>query len=92
MKKEELEIRIRKFLITYAGKTEDDEYTSPDAGCLEGIADMIKQDLKIYSIPFSEWGSGGYKPYLSKEGREEHDFLIREIEKIIELKPGWRNR
>ena len=30
-----------------------------------------------------EWSSGGYKPYSSKEGREEHDYLVKEIYKII---------
>jgi len=32
---------------------------------------------------WSEWSGGGYKPYSSKEGKEEHDYLVREIYKII---------
>jgi hypothetical protein len=32
---------------------------------------------------WSEWGSGGYKPYNSKEGRKEHDSIMEAIEKII---------
>lgn len=87
----ELSERIYKFLDQYAGirpdwdaefDNEDEKYTSPDASMMKACADYIKDGLKP---PFchSEWGSGGYKPYSSEEGRKEHDFLVKEIYKII---------
>ena len=45
-------------------------------------ADMIGKGLKPEQC-WSEWSGGGYKPYSSKEGKEEHDYLVREIYKII---------
>jgi hypothetical protein len=45
-------------------------------------ADMLSKGLKP-SRCWSEWGSGGYKPYSSKQGRDEHDLLVKEIYKII---------
>ena len=83
--------RIYLFLEEYAATRpdwdeefddDDEKYTSPDASMLRYCADMLK-DERIPDRCFSEWGSGGYKPYTSKKGREEHDFLIKEIYKII---------
>ena len=45
-------------------------------------ADMIGKGLKPKQR-WIEWSSGGYKPYSSKEGKEEHDYLVKEIYKII---------
>ena len=81
MTRENLVKRIRAFLAKYAGKTEEGEYTSPDAYCLESAANMLEIEREVI-FPFSEWGSGGYKPYSSKEGRAEHDLLVAEISKI----------
>lgn len=87
----ELAQRIYKFLDTYAGvrpdwdskrDDEDDKFTSPDASQMKYCADMLSKGLKPVQC-FSEWGSGGYKPYTSKEGKEEHDYLVKEIYKII---------
>ena len=64
---------------------EDDKYTSPDASELRYCANMLQN----YLVPDgcrSEWGSGGYVPYGSKEGREEHDYLVSEIYKVIKSK------
>lgn len=87
----ELAERIYKFLDTYAGikpdwdskyDEEEDKFTSPDASQMKYCADMISKGLKPQQF-LSEWGSGGYKPYLSKEGKEEHNYLVKEIHKII---------
>lgn len=87
----ELAQRIYKFLDEYACirpdwdsqyDDDDDKFTSPDASYMKYCADMISKGLKPTQC-WSEWGSGGYKPYISKEGREEHDYLVKEIHKII---------
>jgi hypothetical protein len=82
MTKKQLSKRIRVFLKTYTKKV-NDEYTSPDAYQLETCADMLDNNIDIQRLPWSEWGSGGYLPYSSKEGSKEHDFLLNEISKII---------
>lgn len=74
--------RIRDFLEKYAGKDEDGEYTSPDAYQLHAVATRIEQGMPIVRC-WSEWGSGGYKPYTSTEGRQEHDLICAEVEKLI---------
>lgn len=88
---EELPDRIYKFLDKYAGikpdfdpeyDDEEDKYTSPDASQLRYCADMLKVGKKP-SRCFSEWSGGGYRPHSSKEGRDEHDKLVKEIYKII---------
>lgn len=79
---EKLYDRIYKFLKQYAAKTKEGDYNSPDAYQLEACADLLKSGQKP-SRCFSEWGSGGYKPYSSKTGQEEHDYLVKELYKII---------
>lgn len=90
----ELAERIYKFLDKYAGvkpdynplyDSVDDKYTSPDAYQLKQCADELINGLKPNRC-FSEWGSGGFRPYTSKEGSEEHDLLVEEIYKIINSK------
>jgi len=87
----ELANRIYKFLEQYAGvrpdwdaqyDDEDEKFTSPDASYMKRCADMLHKEIKPIRC-WSEWSSGGYKPYNSKEGREEHDYLVLEIYKII---------
>ena len=87
----ELSKRIRIFVDKYAVVRPDwnkdfddiaDKYTSPDASQMLYCADMIEIGKKP-SQCWSDWGSGGYKPYTSKEGRDEHDDLVKEIQKII---------
>lgn len=83
--------RIQSFLEKYAvlnpnkQDEDDNKYTSPDAHQLEACADLLKIG-KIPSQCWSEWGSGGYKPYSSKEGRDEHDSLVKEVCAIINNK------
>ncbi len=86
----ELAKRIEAFIEKYAAispnwdKESDDDgkFTSPDAYQMKYCADMLKKEVEPFQC-FSEWGGGGYKPYSSKEGREEHDYLVKEIYKII---------
>ena len=85
----ELVERIEKFIEKYAaispnwdGESIDEKYTSPDAYQLLYCAELLNAGIKPTRC-WSEWESGGYKPYSSKEGREEHDNIMNEINKII---------
>jgi hypothetical protein len=88
----ELSQQIKAFIAKYAhispnwdGDGVDGKYTSPDAHMMLYAAEMLDEG-KIPDRCWSEWGSGGYKPYSSKEGREEHDYLVTEIYKLINKK------
>lgn len=89
----ELSERIYKFIDKYAGikpdwceiEGIDEKYTSPDAYEMLSCAELLQKGLKPKKC-FSDWGSGGYTPYTSKEGKQEHDYLVREIYKIINVK------
>ena len=85
----ELAERIFTFVEKYAvispnwdDENGEDKFTSPDVYQMLSCANELQRGNKP-SRCFSEWGSGGYKPYTSKEGREEHDYLVKEIYKII---------
>jgi hypothetical protein len=85
----QLSERIYKFIEKYASirpdydpEYDDDKYTSPDASIMKYCADMLSKGLKPDQC-HSSWESGGYKPYSSKDGREEHDYLVKKIYKII---------
>lgn len=82
--------RIYKFLDRYAvikadydPDFEDDaeKYASPDASALRSCADMLAEGLQPVSC-WSEWGSGGYQPYNSTEGRREHDELVAKLQEL----------
>lgn len=82
--------RIDAFLAKYAAispNSEDGEkeYTGPDPYQLQVSSELLKKDQKPYRC-WSEWGSGCYKPYSSKEGREEHDSIVSEVCDIINKK------
>jgi hypothetical protein len=86
-KMSELSKDILAFVDKYAGISpnwdpefddEDEKYTSPDASEMIKCAHMLKSGT-IPDYCHSEWGSGGYKPYTSTEGRQEHDSLIQRI-------------
>lgn len=90
----ELAGRIMVFLGKYAKirpdwdaeyDDEEDKFTSPDASMMKYCADTLYMGEKPLRC-FSEWSSGGYVPYSSVEGREEHDALVKEIYDIINSK------
>ena len=73
--------RITSFLAKYGKRSamEPGEWASPDACELESVAMYLVAGKKPARYPWSEWGSGGYDPYTSREGRTEHDELLRII-------------
>ncbi len=85
--------RILKFIDTYAGVRPDwceiegidEKYTSPDAYEMLNCANILMNNQKPNRC-WSEWGSGGYSPYTSKKGKEEHDVLVKEIYLLINKK------
>jgi len=85
----ELAERIYKFIEKYAQVSPDyngnnKKYTNVDVLSMLACADMLKEGRKPKEC-FSSWKcSGAYKPHYSKEGKDEHNCLIREIYKIIE--------
>jgi hypothetical protein len=87
----ELSGEILAFLEKYAVRNseEPDDYTSPysspDADQLFAAAKLL--ELEKTPIPvYSSWESGGYKPFSSKEGREWHDSLFKQINSLAERK------
>gem|GEM_PF-2111714 len=92
--KQQLAARIKVFIDKYAGvspnydSTEDPtdkygtKYTSPDAYALLAVVQAIEADVSI-RYPNSEWGSGGYKPYTSKEGMIEHGEIMGQVVNLI---------
>lgn len=92
--KKALAERIRAFLDTYAGilpdfdasdynPLYDDKYTSPDAHGLLSVAMLIEAGKQVKYMPNSSWGSGGYKPYTSNAGYQEHEAIMLEIKNLI---------
>lgn len=87
----ELALRIDKFIEKYAVKNpnyedeNDNLYTSPDAAQLAYSSELLHKRI-IPQRCFSEWGSGGYKPYTDKEGCKEHNYLVTEVYKLINSK------
>jgi len=88
---DDLSNRIINFLDEYAvlnpnwDSEYDDEYdkfASPDAAQMKYCVELLSKGEKP-SRCWSEWGSGGYKPYISKEGRAEHDLLVKNVYEII---------
>lgn len=85
---EDLSSRIMAFLRDHAGIAADfdpdyddpaDCYSSPDAAELHVAADAIRDGRPLRRVPWSSWGSGGYRPYSDPEARKTHDDLIAEI-------------
>lgn len=90
----DLASRIRKFIDEYAGISpnwdpedpeDDSKYTSPDASMLVMAADVLEKG-EIPLRCWSEWGNGGYNPYSSKEGKAEHDIIMKELNALINKK------
>lgn len=84
---QELADRIYKFIDSFAQVSKNfngtnEKYTNPDVRSLLNCADMLKKGQKP-KICFSLWKcSGAYEPQFSKEGQQEHDYLISEIENL----------
>ncbi len=78
---------ILKFLDKYAviSPNNPEEYTSPDAHQLLNAANCLKVGILPKRV-WSEWGSGGYKPYNDKQGKEWHDKLLEEISNLTNTK------
>lgn len=83
--------RIYKFLDKYAGikadydpeyDSDDEKYSSPDAAMLRYFADSLMKG-NVVDRCWSEWSGGGYKPYSSREGRNEHDDIMSQVYKMI---------
>ncbi len=88
--KQKLGIRINLFLDKYAGLNanwdpefdeENEKYSSPDASTLKYCADVLALNMTPHDYN-SSWESGGYEPYTSKEGREEHNAIINELKQL----------
>ncbi len=88
----DLSERILKFIIEYAAISPnydetsedlDDKYTGPDPYQLLGFVTLYEEGVIPTRVPWSDWSSGCYKPYTSKEGREEHELILKEISKVI---------
>ena len=60
-----------------------ERYASPDASELASASKLLKEGKLPARSPWSEWGSGGYSPYLDKEARRWHDELIKKIGMIL---------
>lgn len=86
----ELAIYIDKFINEYAIIKPDyisdsdiieDKYTSPDVYDMVRCSELLKQNINP-EYCFSSWESGGYKPYLSKEGKLKHSLIITNIKNL----------
>ncbi len=84
----ELSGKIQKFIKKYGKRSAEDEseWSSPDAALMEMAAKELEAHGYVSSDPWSSWGSGGYGPYSSSEGRKEHDELLEEISKHLKRK------
>lgn len=87
MDAKELASEIQAFLAKYGKRSasEPEEWSSPDAYLMEHCAKMLEAG-KLPRMPHSGWESGGYGPYMSKEGRELHDELLVKIGAFIKGK------
>ena len=82
--------RIYKFVSIYGAispnwiddDVDDEKYTSPDVYEMLTCAELLKNNITPKKC-WSDWGSGGYKPHTSIEGKKEHDIIVKEIYKLI---------
>ena len=86
----ELSNEIKSFVEKYAAinpnfdpEYDDDEdtYTGPDVGELLDAAMQLKRGVKPTRI-HSDWGSGCYKPYTSKDGKMQHNSILKRIRNL----------
>jgi hypothetical protein len=76
---------IIDFLATHGKRNANDpqEWSSPDACSMEDAAVLLINRMLPDNVPFSEWGSGGYKPYNDKRAKQWHDRLLDRIRTIL---------
>lgn len=81
----QLSQEIHSFLCSHAATLPDDdsEFTSPDAYELLAFAEALDAGIKPRRIPFSEWESGGYKPYTDDRARQWHDSIIEKCKDYV---------
>lgn len=89
---DKLSHRIREFIDKYAAlspnydpednEDEDGKYTGPDVYALLNVANQLDRNIKPTRC-WSDWSSGCYKPYSSKEGQQEHGEIMKEVNFII---------
>jgi len=82
----ELASEIHDFLHMHGKRDVNDpkEWNSPDAGQLELFAKILEGGGYPAAMPHSEWGSGGYKPYISSIARLKHELLLVKCKKMME--------
>lgn len=76
---------IVDFLAAHGKRDANDpqEWSSPDACQMENAAALLMNDMVPDSVPFSDWGGGGYKPYNDKRARAWHDRLLERISAVV---------
>lgn len=81
----ELAEEIKEFMMAYGKRdaNEPSEWNSPDGCMMECAALELEARGYVSRLPFSDWGSGGYKPYSSKEGEKLHNDLKVKISKFL---------
>jgi len=85
MEREILAKRISAFLEKYGkrDRSAPEFWNSPDGAEMEMAAGILARAKNPSRVPWSDWGSGGYGPYTSVEGRTEHAELLRLIKEVI---------
>jgi len=56
--------------------TAEHRYNGPDPFELEATAQSLRDGVPLSRLPFSEWGSGCYRPIQSTKACTLHDSLI----------------
>jgi hypothetical protein len=82
---EKLIAEIRRFVALHAKEdvNEPGMLSSPDAYQMLEAAESLQTKGFITHIPFSEWSSGGYKPYLDKKAKAWHDALLVKLQPFV---------
>jgi hypothetical protein len=73
--------RISRFLEKHGIRGHDGAWNGPDSDMMSCSAEMLRSGVKPNN-PWSEWGSGCYRPYNDKNGKAEHDAILRAIRGI----------
>lgn len=81
----ELATEIREFLLKHGKRMPEEpfDWTSPDACCLEAAAGHLETFGCLITVPFSEWSSGGYAPFIAPVPRRWHDELVEKCRAFV---------